>query len=214
MDATVTVTAVESVGPDTVAIRFETPTDFSAEPGQFVKLTGTVEGEEYSRFYTLSSPDTTATFETTIGIDPDEGGPFSVYLAALEPGDELEMSGPFGSDHYEDESRVVVLAGGPGVGPAVGIGERAIEDDNEAAIVYRDSEPAHDDRLDALAELGATIRVIDDDEDLAAHVDDLLTGADGEQVFVYGFADFVDEAEAAIEAASGDVDEAKVENFG
>ncbi|MFB6234169.1 MAG: FAD-dependent oxidoreductase [Halopenitus sp.] len=214
MDATVTVTAVESVGPDTVAIRFETPEGFSAEPGQFVKLTGTVDDEEYSRFYTLSSPDMTATFETTIGIDPDEGGPFSIYLADLEPGDELEMSGPYGSDYYEGEARVVVLAGGPGVGPAVGIGERAIEDDNEASIVYRDSEPAHGDRLDALDELGATIERIDDDEDLASHVDDVLTGTEGEQVFVYGFADFIDEAEAAIEAAGADVDETKVENFG
>ena len=214
MDATVTVTAVESVGPDTVAIRFETPEGFSAEPGQFVKLTGTVDDEEYSRFYTLSSPDMTATFETTIGIDPDEGGPFSEHLADLEPGDALEMSGPYGSDYYEGESRVVVFAGGPGVGPAVGIGERTIEDDNEAAIVYRDSEPAHDDRLDALEGLGATIDIIDDDEDLASHVDDVLTGQEGEQVFVYGFADFIDEVEAAIEAAGADVDEAKVENFG
>lgn len=214
MDATVTVTAVEAVGPDTVAIRFETPRGFSAEPGQFVKFTGTVDGEEYSRFYTLSSPDTTATFETTIGIDPDESGPFSKHLSDLEPGDELEFSGPYGSDYYEGESRVVVLAGGPGVGPAVGIGERAIEDNNEAAIIYRDSEPAHSGRLDALSELGATIHVIEDDDELAAHVDDVLTGDEDEQVFVYGFGDFVTEAEAAIETAGGDADEAKVENFG
>ncbi|MFT4882179.1 MAG: ferredoxin-NADP reductase, partial [Salinirussus sp.] len=33
------VAAVEEVGPDTVAIEFESPPDFAARPGQFVKLT-------------------------------------------------------------------------------------------------------------------------------------------------------------------------------
>jgi len=213
MDATVTVTAVESVGPDTVAVRFETPEGFTAQPGQFVKLSGTVDGEDYSRFYTLSSPDVTATFETTIGVDPDEGGPFSRHLADLEPGDELGMSGPFGDDHYEGESRVVVLAGGPGVGPAVGIGERAVADGGEAALVYRAATPAHRERLDALSDRGATVRVIGDDEPLATHAEELLTGEPGEGAFVYGFDDFVGEAEAAI-GTVGEVDAAKVENFG
>jgi len=212
MDATVTVTAVEDVGPDTVAIRFESPPGFRAAPGQFVRLEGTVDGEEYARFYTLSSPDVEGTFETTVGIDPDEGGPFSAALAALSPGEELGMSGPFGSAHYGGEPRVVVLAGGPGVGPAVGIGERALADGNAVAIVYRDGEPAHRDRLDALAERGADVAVTDGP--IEAHVADAVTGADGEQVFVYGFEGFVTEARAAIAAAGGDPGAAEVENFG
>jgi cytochrome-b5 reductase len=212
MDTRVTVVGVSDVGPDTVAIEFETPADFTAQPGQFVKLSATVEGESYSRFYTLSSPDTDETFEVTVGVDPEEGGPFSRYLVALEAGDELDCTGPFGDQHYDAESRVVVLAGGPGVGPAVGIGERALADGAEVAVVYRDDAPAHEDRLAALADTGATVFVLDGDVDAA--VADVLTGDAGEQVFVYGFADFVAAAEDAITAAGGDPDDAKVENFG
>ena len=212
MDATVTVTHVAEVGPRTVAITFESPSDFSAEPGQFVKLSATVDGEEYSRFYTLSSPDTDGDFEVTVGVDPDEAGPFSRHLESLESGDELDMSGPFGSDFYEGEARAVCIVGGPGIGPAVGIAEAAVDAGNEAAVVYRSAEPSHRARLDELADRGVDVRVVADD--LTAAVADVLTGDAGEQAFVYGFADFLDDALAAVEAADADPDAAKVENFG
>lgn len=212
MDARVAVVAVRDVGPDTVAIEFETPSGFEAAPGQFVRLDGVVDGEEYRRFYTLSSPDVEDTFEVTVGVDPEEGGSFSQYLAALDPGDELGMSGPFGSNYYEGEARVVVLAGGPGVGPAVGIGERAQRDGATVAVVYRDEAPAHRDRLDALADAGATIRITE--EALTDPVAAATTGDADEQVFVYGFQDFVDEAVEALRAAGADPDDAKIESFG
>jgi cytochrome-b5 reductase len=213
MNTTVAAVSVHEVGPDTVAIEFETPADFGAMPGQFVKLSGTVDGEEYSRFYTLSSPDVEGTFEVTVGVS-EEGGPFSRHLAALEPGDELVMQGPFGSNHYEGEPRVVVIAGGPGVGPAVGIGERALADGNDVAVVYLDDAPAHTTRLEELAAMGATVVMDDDDADLVVHLRDVL-GDDvaGEQLFVYGFADFVDRATDAL-AAVGYAGDTKVENFG
>jgi cytochrome-b5 reductase len=217
MDQTaVTVAAVRDCGPDAVAIEFETPNGFDARPGQFVRLTATVEGEDVSRFYTISSPDVEGTFETTVGYDPDEGGAFSEYLLAIEAGEEVTLAGPFGDDYYEDEPRVVVLAGGPGVGPAVGIAERALADGGEAAVVYLDDAPLHEDRLAALAEAGAAVEVYDADEEMAltSAVVDALTCADGEQVFVYGFADFLELAEGAVGEAGGDYDAAKVENFG
>jgi cytochrome-b5 reductase len=209
MDATVTVAAVRNVGPDTVAVEFESPEGFDAEPGQFVKLSGTVDGEEYSRFYTLSSPGAAETFEVTVGVDPDEAGPFSRHLLDLSPGDEIDLSGPFGRSYYEGEPRVVVLAGGPGVGPAVGIGEAAAADGNDVAIVYRTAAPAHVERLDALRDAGASVVVTDGD--VSDAVADAVTGEEGEQVFVYGFAEFVDDATDAVDAAGTD---AKVENFG
>jgi cytochrome-b5 reductase len=215
MDETaVRVAAVRDCGPDAVAIEFETPEGFDARPGQFVKLTATVEGEDVSRFYTISSPDVDDTFEITVGYDPDEGGPFSEYLLAIEAGDEVTLAGPFGTDYYEDEPRVVVLAGGPGIGPAVGIAERALADGGEAAVVYLDDQPLHEDRLAALSGAGADVFVLNDEAAVTDAVADVLTAADGEQVFVYGFADFLDRAEAAIEAAGGAYDAAKVENFG
>ncbi len=214
MDATVTVADVEDVGPDTYAIRFETPAGFTAEPGQFVKLGTEIDGESVARFYTLSSPTVEETFEVTVGIDPEDGGPFSAFLASIEPGVEMSLSGPFGDHHYDGERRVVILAGGPGIGPAVAIAERAVTEGGEAAIVYRDDDPAHAARLKRLRDSGARIYLLDGDAELDAATADVVTDAGDEGVFVYGFADFVADAEAAIEATIGDADEAKVENFG
>ncbi|MUV86583.1 oxidoreductase [Natronomonas sp. CBA1123] len=209
-----TVAAVRDVGPDAVAIDLDTPPAFDAEPGQFVKLTATVGGKDESRFYTVSSPDTDDTFEFTISYDPEEGGAFSEYLLNLEAGDTVTITGPFGDDYYEGEHRAIVLAGGPGIGPAVAIAERALAEGNEAAIVYRDDTPLHEERLSNIANAGASVFVLSEDESLTDAVADVLTNADGEQVFVYGFADFLKDATAAIEAAGGDADAAKAENFG
>jgi len=214
MDTTATVSAVEAVGRDTYALRFDAPDGFAAEPGQFVKLGTEIDGESVARFYTLSSPTVGDTFEVTVGIDPEEGGDFSAFLADAEAGTEMTLSGPFGDQHYDGEPRAVVIAGGPGVGPAVAIAERALDDGAEAAVVYRDDDVSHADRLDALAERGAAIHLLDADEELDDAVAAALTGSEGETVFVYGFADLVADAEAAVEAAGGDADAAKVENFG
>ena len=204
------VAAVREVGPDTVAIDVETPAEFSARPGQFVKLTFEVDGETEPRFYTISSPDVEGTFELTVGIDPD--GTVAPLLADLAAGDTVTVAGPFGSDYYEDEPRAVILAGGPGVGPAVGIAERALAEGNDAALVYRDDAPVHEDRLDSIADDGAFVRVLGADEDLTDATAAALE--DGGQLFVYGFADFIDAATAAVEAAGGSTEDAKIENFG
>ena len=204
------VAAVEEVGPDTVAIEFESPPSFAARPGQFVKLTTEVNGQAEPRFYTISSPDVADTFQVTVGVDPD--GDVGPVLRSLSAGDEVVVSGPFGNAYYEDEPRVLVLAGGPGVGPAVGIAERALADGNGAAVVYRDETPVHEQRLAALANDGADITVLGPADSLTEAVADTLTG--DTQAFVYGFGEFLDDATAAVEAAGGDPDAAKVENFG
>jgi len=212
METTVAVSDVTTVGSETVAIEFESPDGFDAQPGQFVKLLATVDGEDYARFYTLSSPDMAESFEITVEIDPEESGPFSDHLADLTADDEIEMSGPFGAEYYEGEARVVVLAGGPGVGPAVGIGERAHEDGNAVHLVYQAETPAHENRLSTLEDRGVAVTITEGS--ITDAVDDALTGEDGEQVFVYGFGSFVEAAADAIDAAGGDSDAAKIENFG
>jgi cytochrome-b5 reductase len=208
------VVAVEDCGPNAVAISIETPDGFQARPGQFVRLTASLADEDVSRFYTISSPDVDGTFELTVGYDPDEGGSFSEYLLSLKPGASVTIAGPFGNDFYEDEPRVVVLAGGPGVGPAVGIAERALADGGEAAVVYLDDEPLHEDRLAALEAAGAEVFVLAAESEVKAAVSDVLTGREDEQVFVYGFEEFLELAEAAIEAGGGEYAAAKSENFG
>ncbi len=209
-----TVVGVREIGTNGVAVDIATPQEFGALPGQFVKLSTTIDGESIGRFYTVSSPDTDGTFELTVSYDPEEGGTFSEYLLSLEEGDPITITGPFGNHHYDGEPRVVILAGGPGIGPAVAIAERALADGGTAAIVYRDDEPLHEDRLATLATAGADVFVLTEGTALTDAVAEVFTGEPEEQVFVYGFGDFLSAAEAAIEAAGGKTDELKAENFG
>lgn len=207
------VAAVEELGPDAVAVTLDSPASFVAQPGQFVKLAVEDESEEAARFYTISSPTVEDTFELTIEIDPD--GALGPKLADITAGDELLVSGPFGRDYYDEEPAVVVLAGGPGVGPAVGIAERATAEGGEAAVVYRDETPLHVDRLAAVEEAGAHVAVLAPDEPLEEAVAGALESTEAEaHLFVYGFAEFIDDATRAIEAAGADAGDAKIENFG
>lgn len=206
IEAEVTVRGVREVGPDTIAVDLETPEGFDPAPGQFVKLTAFVDDEHVSRFYTLSSPVASDTFEITVGID--DTGTLAPWLRDAA-GEDVTVEGPYGRAYYDGEESLLVLAGGPGIGAAIGIGEAAEADGSEVALVYKGEEPAHQERLDGLAAAGVPIEVTDVLADpVEKHLDD------GTDVFVYGFQSFVTEALAAIEAAGGDPDAATVENFG
>jgi len=210
MDATdVRVAAVESVGPDTIAIDLETPPEFTAEPGQFVLFRVDVDGEEITRYYTLSSPRVGETFEVTVGIDPE--GDLSPWLADLEAGDAVTVEGPFGEVYYEGDGPVLALAGGPGVGPAVAIAERALAEGEDAAVVYLDETPAHERRLAALAEAGADAVVVGDEDAFAAAV---AERAHAGTPFVFGFREFCDLARDALSDAGRDPEDARIESFG
>jgi len=212
MDGTeVEVKAVRNVGKGTVVLEIESPPGFDARPGQFLQVAGTVDGETVTRHYTLSSPDADGTFDITVGVDPE--GDLSPWLAECTAGETVAVAGPFGHSYYEGESRVIVLAGGPGVGPAVGIGARALADGGDVTIVYRDHEPAHEERLRELEADGATVLVTEESLTESEAVRDVLSRADG-QVFVYGFADFLSEAQEVLAATGHDPDDAKEENFG
>ncbi|MCT9095988.1 FAD-dependent oxidoreductase [Haloarchaeobius sp. HME9146] len=212
MDETaVAVRDVRTVGPDTVALDLETPDGFDALPGQFVLLRAEVDGEELSRYYTLSSPTVGETFEITVGVDPD--GDLTPWLADLDEGTEVRIEGPFGNVSYDDAGDVVVVAGGPGIGPAIAIAERAVEHGHEATVVYQDDEPAHEDRLVELEDSGALVQVFDDDAD--AEVGDAVVAAsDRGELYVFGFQDFCELVQDALEEAGLDPDEAHVESFG
>lgn len=209
----VSVEDVREVGPDTVAVDLSKPDGWTVTPGQFVQVGAPVGDGFVVRHYTISSPYADESFEITVSVDPD--GELSPVLARLHEGDYVSVDGPFGRAEYEGEENVVVVAGGPGVGPAVGIAERVADEHSaeNVAVVYRDEKPAHTDRLDALSDKGATVEYLDGDEPLrAAVVEAVGRVGDGTQVFVYGFDGFVHEATDAVDAAG--YDEPKVENFG
>jgi ferredoxin-NADP reductase len=208
---TVEVLEVRSVGDSAIALELETPGDFHALPGQFVRVFGRDGDESIARYYTLSSPDVTDSFEITVAVDP--AGDLSPWLADRAPGDAIRIEGPFGDVAYDDEGNVLVLAGGPGVGPALGIGERAIDRGYAATIVYRDEAPMHDDRLSALSDGGAAVRILAPDDDVEPALPEALD-TEETTVYVFGFRDFVDAARDALASIGVDPDEVHVESFG
>lgn len=208
----VEIVEIGQVGPETVALRVESPPDFDARPGQFVQLRAVVDGEAVTRHYSISAPRVAETFELTVGVDPE--GTLSPWLAGSTAGATVEVDGPYGRVYYEDEPRVVVLAAGPGIGAAVGVSEAAISGGGDAAIVYHTDALVHEARLARLARAGARAYVVGRAEAFEPAVQQVLADVDRGQVFVYGFAPFVETAETAIAAAGVDPLDAKVENFG
>lgn len=204
-----TVVSVEEVGTQTVAVTLHTPPEFEAAPGQFVLLRIDVDGEEETAYYTLSSADAAETFEVTADTHPE--GTVGPWLAAREPGDSVAVEGPFGDVRYTGGSDVAVLAEGPGIGPAVGIGERASDEGYDVTIVFWGADPPHQDRLDALEADGATVTLVDAREDLVA----ALTALDEEpRLFAFGFDEFVDTVKDALDDAGFGPDSAEIESFG
>ncbi|GAD52614.1 FAD/NAD binding oxidoreductase [Halarchaeum acidiphilum MH1-52-1] len=207
---TLTVAAVADVGPQTVAIELDAPASFDAAPGQFVLVRRPGDGD--AGYYTISSPDAAETFEITVGSPEGESPEESLgtWLAARDVGDVVEIEGPLGNVEYRGEGDVAVYAAGPGIGPAVGVAERAVEAGHDATVVYRGENPPHRARLDALRDAGATVAVVDALDELDADHPTVPTPA----VYVFGFDDFVEDVKALLEDADRDPAEAAIESFG
>lgn len=206
--------SITPVGPDTIAIEVDTPAGFEGYPGQFVLLRATIEGEEYARHYTISSPRVEDTFELTVGVEPN--GAFSTWLGGRKPGDELTLEGPFGEIYYDDGGAVRVLVGGPGVGAGLGVVERALEQGYDAGIVAY-VEPgalSHQSRFSSLASDGHPAYVATTEAGFTHGVSRLQSKLPTGTPFVFGFRPFVELASQAIEDSGGDIETAMIESYG
>lgn len=205
---------VRNVGGDTIALTLSSPPSFDPKPGQFVLVTADIEGSEHSRHYTMSSPTAEETFELTVEVDPD--GTLSGWLADRRPGDHLTIKGPFGRIFYDGESTVVAIGGGPGIGAALGVAERAHATGNTTGLIaHRESGAIpHLSRLSTLARDGHPVAVTRSTETLGAAVTQLLTDAPDAVPFVFGFRPFVEAVRTAIDDAGIDPERARIENYG
>lgn len=88
----------------------------SYTPGQFVSFVDVVNGRRVTRAYSIASPPEGNRFELCLNRVKD--GLFSPHLFALEPGQEVEMTGPLGyfvpRDPFRDS---VFVATGTGIAP-------------------------------------------------------------------------------------------------
>jgi NAD(P)H-flavin reductase len=125
----VSVEALTTTG--TIRVGFEAvdgePFDFL--PGQFVGIEAHFEGRGYRRspYCILSSPADGPRFDLLIREVGD--GPLSLYLAGLEPGDEVLFRGPTGrpmAPRFPDRE-LVLMATGTGVAPLICLARHLLE---------------------------------------------------------------------------------------
>jgi ferredoxin-NADP reductase len=206
-----TVQGIKEVGPEMIAVKLESPPEFEAEPGQFVLVKARIDGEIESEYYMLSSPLVGETLEITAKYD--SSGTVSPWLADRDfDGEiEIEITGPFGDIQYTGGHDVIIMASGPGIGPAVGITERARDTDSAATIIYQTKTPAFEDRLEELARRKAQIHIVSDSDDLTDHIQATDSNA---TVYVFGFSAFISSARDALKAAEIDSESVYFENYG
>ncbi|HEX3623312.1 MAG TPA: FAD-dependent oxidoreductase, partial [Acidimicrobiales bacterium] len=120
------VTAVDVLTPTgTVLVSFEIADNqpFEFLPGQFVGIEAHFEGRGFRRspYCILSDPADAPRFQLLVRAVAE--GPLSLYLANLEPGDEVVFRGPTGRSMVPRQSdrELVLLATGPGVAPLISL---------------------------------------------------------------------------------------------
>jgi ring-1,2-phenylacetyl-CoA epoxidase subunit PaaE len=142
----------------TFAIPKELAGDYSFNPGQYLTLRTTMDGEEVRRSYSIcSGPDDG---ELRIAVKKVDGGAFSNWAAdELKAGDELDVmtpTGRFGVAPAPDQARVYVgFAAGSGITPILSIvkGVLASEPHSQFFLFYGNRSTSGVLFLEALEEL-------------------------------------------------------------
>ncbi|MDZ4186983.1 MAG: 2Fe-2S iron-sulfur cluster-binding protein [Hydrogenophaga sp.] len=116
---------------------------FSFQPGQFLTVRATINGQDVRRSYSISSPRSLLTQqgELTLGIRPVEGGVFSNWAAAeLKAGDTLRVMPPEGRFTVQKPRALhrVGVAAGSGITPILSIMASTLEESPDAkfTLVY------------------------------------------------------------------------------
>ena len=104
------------IAPEVRHFVFEAPEDFAYVPGQFVSCTADINGSPITRAYTMASPPRGRTFD--LCLNRVAKGHLSPYLFDLNPGDEVQMTGPWGGFIFRQPVRdSVLVAAGTGIAP-------------------------------------------------------------------------------------------------
>lgn len=114
------VASISDPTPRTRMIRLQTADDYSFYPGQYcgIRLRDD-KGRSIIRAYSFSSAPSSGNIEFTVGLS---GGVVSSWIQQLKPGDDIEISQPFGGLVWrQDQNPLLLIAGGIGVAPLMSI---------------------------------------------------------------------------------------------
>jgi len=134
-----TVSDIHPEGSDAVAVSFELPAalraDYAFEPGQYLTLRATIEGQDVRRSYSISSPLGAA--HLTVGVRRVDDGVFSSFVNGdLAVGDTMQVMTPEGRFTAKTglAARYLLLAAGSGITPMMSIAASTLATDPNAEV--------------------------------------------------------------------------------
>ena len=241
-DLTIARVSPEAAG--SVAITFAVPTDlqerFAFEPGQFLTLRTTIDGQDVRRNYSICS--TRSRFgshgELEVGIRPMDGGLFSNWAATqLKAGDTLAVMPPDGRFTIRKPRAFhrVGFAAGSGITPLLSIIASTMEESETAkfTLVYgnrrmssvmfnealQDLKDKYKNRLTLIHVLSRQAQEVPmlegriDGAKVQQLIDTLLPAKSMDEVFVCGPEAMIDAVEEALKTAGVPADRIYSERF-
>ena len=239
--------AVKRVSPEAagaVAITFDIPPAererFAFEPGQFLTVRATIDGQDVRRNYSISSPRSrlARNGELEIGIRPVEGGLFSNWAArAIKAGDTLQVMPPDGRFVVKKKRAIhrVGFAAGSGITPILSIAATTLEEqpDSKFTLIYgnrrmstvmfneelQDLKDRYRDRLTMIHVLSRQAQEVDllqgriDGAKVRAIIDALLPVGSMDEVFICGPDEMITATETALVEAGVPADRIRTERF-
>lgn len=239
--------AVKRVSPEAagaVAITFAIPEAererFAFEPGQFLTLRATIDGQDVRRNYSISSPRSRLADngELEIGIRPVEGGLFSNWATrAIKAGDTLQVMPPDGRFVIKKKRAIhrVGFAAGSGITPILSIAASTLEEQPDAkfTLIYgnrrmstvmfnealQDLKDRYRDRLTMIHVLSRQAQEVDllqgriDGPKVRAIIDALLPVGSMDEVFICGPDEMITATETALVEAGVPADRIRTERF-
>ncbi|MDZ5621738.1 1,2-phenylacetyl-CoA epoxidase subunit PaaE [Nocardioides sp. HM23] len=138
---TLTVSDVERLTDDAVAVTFAVPEDladvFAYDAGQSLTLRRTIDGVEHRRTYSICSP---AGASPRVGVREIPGGLFSTWLVRqVKPGDRIDVQAPSGSFRADPHGagRHLCIAAGSGITPMLSIAATVLANpDTQVTLLY------------------------------------------------------------------------------
>ena len=241
-DLTVARVSPEAAGA--VAITFAVPPElhghFDFQPGQFLTLRATIDGQDVRRNYSICSTRSryTRARELDVGIRPMEGGLFSNWAATqLRPGDRLAVMPPDGRFTIRKPRALhrVGFAAGSGITPILSIIASTLEDSDSAkfTLVYgnrrmgsvmfnealQDLKDKYKDRLTLIHVLSRQAQEVPllegriDAAKVQQLLDTLLPAKSMDEVFICGPEAMLEATESALRAAGVPAERIYTERF-
>lgn len=224
----------------TLAIPDEAKDSFAFEPGQFLTLRATVNGQDVRRSYSISSPRSrlAARGELEIGIRPVENGLFSNWAAqSIKAGDTIQVMPPDGRFVVKKKRAIhrVGFAAGSGITPILSIAASTLEEQPESkfTLVYgnrrmssvmfnealQDLKDRYRDRLTLIHVLSRQAQEVDllqgriDGDKVREIIHALLPVASMDEVFICGPDAMISATEDALLQAGVPADRIRTERF-